>query len=1493
MATFKQVADNAKTHVLLNALDNLTDPVTIGVEPTEGSKFPVVTSGYWVTAWNDKKYPDPGDDPDMRVGLVSNRTGDTFIIDWLQTPTEHLPGRPALGLLMMAQHLIDLYTVVNASEATITSHIANTSNPHNVTKAQVGLGNADDTSDLNKPLSTAAIAALAKKQVRMYPTIGTIGSGADYECDGTADDVQFQQITDYCVANTIRRYIILRGAYEFAAVVKQRDPNLQPEGIEMGEVTISPAVGFGVSTTNQAADGFFSVFDDSGGDKPLSKIKFKNIIFDWKGRVPTSPLRAPSAIRYWPYQGSNSLDRVTTNGITANASVGTVPAGKAVLYGWLENTTTNSTHVTLATGQPVVTSGLDYTAATAFGNIPSNQLPSGSYLSPPILITTNDTYLGVISQNFTLTSLVLTNLLGSPVTFKLQAKLSTVTTNNPGDYTDITNEIVIPASSAVTVTSADLINSVLPAAADQLIRIDQGSTTWGSVSITVGAKVLTPVVGHITNSGTSLGVLLDDQDITKIVLTNNTASDTNVIIQGRRYLAPNGRDNTYGFIQHWLSLTGELTVPASGSLTIRRTDMIHSLPSNDPVDIRIVQGVTPWSGVDLSLTSVEKMFLLQDFYREITVPGETTQSFTGLLTDTSLGIFPQDTYVKSVTFTETAGHDWNGFLTDDDVSVIDRVFVPASGSVTINMYGNAAKANAVIGGGAITSATITNGGHDYSAAPIVQIQGDGTGATATATINGSGVVTAITITNGGSGYTQATITVVSLQRYNYVNPISGTQAFKIRAQQPPTTVPRLAKVWNSASINVSVTLGVRIGIRHEFMNDIFPQSIDRTLYLVNTDNNWNSTNMNLVLQKGSVVQDFELENIKCRGWQANGFGAIAINVGKALGSSNLSIGLMDRMKLKNVTFEDDYYPDPQNATQPTIGLHFNTTFIRNLDIDDITFENTHGKSIFWTGDSGDSLPITVVRARKNINVRRPKFRRTKRGVYNLSTATRLGDWYDETRIGYKNIVFDQPQFEEGSAAWTSDQSYKAEGATDNYSIAVGSSNTRSCIMFMNSDGVVINSPRFIRCRTCFDIGYTNPSGNEGKHIQINNIYAEDCWELGDIDGNWGTQYNGGQIIRLRNTGKINNYGTLNPTMWNNIYLEDCGYQTLTSIVNKCLFLVTRSGHQFRNLVVNYTQPYQIDYMFQEQDGAFDPNIPIVYDNIQFMGVAPAVRTFGLNQKQYHRITNNKGVLESTIQAVFTNSRDPIAPVNYLGREVSYGNVTAAGTLIDPMAPAQAGNSGKFLSTNGTDLAWVSGPTVGNAIEIVDPVNLLRSVSASGVASAAAWLDVLNAVASGTVQMTIKGSGNSSLLMKALGTGSIVLRAAANSTGAFLMQNSASSTFFAADATNSRVSVGGATPTSVLDVRGPIATAYVAKTGNYTLTATDSTVLFDTTAGSLTATLPTAVGCTGRMYRIKKLAGAGNTLNLATTSGQTIDGAAPGTVTDKILVQSDGANWTIV
>lgn len=52
---------------------------------------------------------------------------------------------------------------INAVQTNLKTHINNKSNPHEVTKGQVGLGNVDNTSDANKPISTATQNALNGK----------------------------------------------------------------------------------------------------------------------------------------------------------------------------------------------------------------------------------------------------------------------------------------------------------------------------------------------------------------------------------------------------------------------------------------------------------------------------------------------------------------------------------------------------------------------------------------------------------------------------------------------------------------------------------------------------------------------------------------------------------------------------------------------------------------------------------------------------------------------------------------------------------------------------------------------------------------------------------------------------------------------------------------------------------------------------------------------------------------------------------------------------------------------------------------------------------------------------------------------------------------------------------------------------------------------------------------------------------------------------------
>jgi hypothetical protein len=133
-------------------------------------------------------------------------------------------------------------------------------------------------------------------------------------------------------------------------------------------------------------------------------------------------------------------------------------------------------------------------------------------------------------------------------------------------------------------------------------------------------------------------------------------------------------------------------------------------------------------------------------------------------------------------------------------------------------------------------------------------------------------------------------------------------------------------------------------------------------------------------------------------------------------------------------------------------------------------------------------------------------------------------------------------------------------------------------------------------------------------------------------------------------------------------------------------------------------------------------------------------------------------------------------------------------------------------------------------------------------------------------------------------------------------------YSSAVATGTVTSVAVATPNSLSVSGSPVTTsgtitlanrAINAQTADYTLTATDSTVTFDASGASRTATLPTAVGASGTVYVIKKIdSSTTNTVTLATTSAQTIDGIASGTLKlatqyESITVESDGANWLIL
>lgn len=122
-----------------------------------------------------------------------------------------------------------------------------------------------------------------------------------------------------------------------------------------------------------------------------------------------------------------------------------------------------------------------------------------------------------------------------------------------------------------------------------------------------------------------------------------------------------------------------------------------------------------------------------------------------------------------------------------------------------------------------------------------------------------------------------------------------------------------------------------------------------------------------------------------------------------------------------------------------------------------------------------------------------------------------------------------------------------------------------------------------------------------------------------------------------------------------------------------------------------------------------------------------------------------------------------------------------------------------------------------------------------------------------------------------------------------------------DEANNRVGINTVTPHSTLHAEGSVAHELVTVTASYDLTVGDNqhvkTIIVNNAAAA-TIALPSAVGITGREYRVKKVSatGGGRTVSVDPDGTETIDGDATFDLVsqyESITFVSDGANWFIV
>ena len=103
--------------------------------------------------------------------------------------------------------------------------------------------------------------------------------------------------------------------------------------------------------------------------------------------------------------------------------------------------------------------------------------------------------------------------------------------------------------------------------------------------------------------------------------------------------------------------------------------------------------------------------------------------------------------------------------------------------------------------------------------------------------------------------------------------------------------------------------------------------------------------------------------------------------------------------------------------------------------------------------------------------------------------------------------------------------------------------------------------------------------------------------------------------------------------------------------------------------------------------------------------------------------------------------------------------------------------------------------------------------------------------------------------------------------------------------------------SGLWVNHSLATAYLASSSStINVSSNNFTVNADATSTNITANLPTAVGCKGRIYVVRKADASVNTVTIDGNGSETINGSTTVVLSTQYsfrMMQSDGANWMVI
>lgn len=276
---------------------------------------------------------------------------------------------------------------------------------------------------------------------------------------------------------------------------------------------------------------------------------------------------------------------------------------------------------------------------------------------------------------------------------------------------------------------------------------------------------------------------------------------------------------------------------------------------------------------------------------------------------------------------------------------------------------------------------------------------------------------------------------------------------------------------------------------------------------------------------------------------------------------------------------------------------------------------------------------------------------------------------------------------------------------------------------------------------------------------------------------------------------------------------------------------------------------------------------------------------------YAALRTGAGLVIGTNVQAFHANLSAFAGLSLVADRLPYAN--GAGTLTLATFTAGARALVALASYTTGDLIYASGSDVlakraigssGDVLTVTGGVPVWAAPSGA-VTSVFTRTGAVVAVA-GDYGPTLGGTGQTSYT-----TGDLLYASASNTLAKRAVGSS-----------NQVLTVSGGVPTWATPAggggggSGPGNAAIATKTGNYTATSADYTLLCDATSASFTITLPAAASNTGMILVVKKIDSSVHTVTIDGNSSETIDGATTQVISTfyaSLSIHCDGTSWFVI